>query len=260
MPIKYVIEGVEFFTDRNSLTSKFLSGEEVVLTTPASQCLELLLQAAPATVTHEEFFKEIWEVKGMHIPHNTLYQNISHIRKALKKASNSNKEFIVTVPRVGFKMSQTLEISYHTETDSCACHQEIKKSSLTNVQNKSISIIKEYFSGKKQTYTILFFIISFCIMAFFYTLSSKPGNNYFKDYTIINKTAGCEYFSNPDIIDKDLLLERIRQDNFRCNLFPYVYITALPSAATLSVLSCARKVDNDNSNCVSFIYYGSQTK
>lgn len=95
-------DNIEFRPDSKKLISVSNPELNVVLTTPASRCLLLLLEASPDVVTQQEFFKKVWEDEGMLVPANTLYQNISIVRRGLRAVGETDRILVATVPRKGF--------------------------------------------------------------------------------------------------------------------------------------------------------------
>ncbi|HCZ9098945.1 winged helix-turn-helix domain-containing protein [Klebsiella michiganensis] len=107
MKEKYLInESVYFYPAKQLLAP--VSGEEesVSLNVPASRCLKLLLEKKGEIVTRYDFSQEVWESRGQYTSTNTLYQNISLIRKALR-AVGISQDVIHTIPREGFSFLGT---------------------------------------------------------------------------------------------------------------------------------------------------------
>jgi DNA-binding winged helix-turn-helix (wHTH) protein len=57
----------------------------IILNSPASRCLLLLIERIGSIVTQQEFLDIVWTKCGMQVSTNTFYQNISILRKGLKK-------------------------------------------------------------------------------------------------------------------------------------------------------------------------------
>lgn len=104
-------DNIEFRPDSKKLISVTNPEINVVLTTPASRCLLLLLNASPDVVTQQEFFKKVWEDEGMLVPANTLYQNISIVRRGLRAVGETDRILVATVPRKGFQIDKSVKIS-----------------------------------------------------------------------------------------------------------------------------------------------------
>lgn len=103
----------------------------VTLTTPANDCLSIILKNRPDVTTQRELFEEVWEKHGIPINANTFYQNISVIRKAFRTLG-VEYNVVITIPRRGvaiadavkivdFKNTETLEL---TSVDNTKLHLE----------------------------------------------------------------------------------------------------------------------------------------
>ena len=103
-------EYIEFRPVLKKLTSLKNPEVSVILTTPASRCLLLLLEASPDIVLQQDFFKKVWEEEGMLVPANTLYQNISIIRRGLRAVGDTDQKLIATIPRKGFQIDDGVRI------------------------------------------------------------------------------------------------------------------------------------------------------
>lgn len=103
-------DNIEFWPEHRKLISVHNADLNVVLTTPASRCLSLLLEAFPDVVAQQDFFTRVWEEEGMRVPTNTLYQNISIIRRGFRAVGDTTHSLIATVPRRGFKIHNDINI------------------------------------------------------------------------------------------------------------------------------------------------------
>ncbi|MGQ6550006.1 winged helix-turn-helix domain-containing protein [Serratia fonticola] len=97
-----------------SLTDIGSKHDEIVLTTPANNCLQILLKNKPEITTQKELFEEVWEKYGIPINTNTLYQNIAMIRKAFRQLG-LEEDIIITIPRRGMLVADTVEIAEYEE-------------------------------------------------------------------------------------------------------------------------------------------------
>ena len=68
-------DNIEFWPEHRKLISVHNADLNVVLTTPASRCLSLLLEAFPDVVAQQDFFTRVWEEEGMRVqPHQEKLQ------------------------------------------------------------------------------------------------------------------------------------------------------------------------------------------
>lgn len=90
-----------FCPDECKLTPLGLRGTVTVLHAPMSRFLLLLLQHPGEVVRQDLIFREVWEKHGQLVTANTLYQNVSLLRKGLRSAGLINST-IKTIPKIGF--------------------------------------------------------------------------------------------------------------------------------------------------------------
>ncbi|WP_343646288.1 winged helix-turn-helix domain-containing protein [Enterobacter sp.] len=106
----YLINGViEFHPAASTLRNLNNPGQVVVLNSPAGRCFLLLIQRIGTIVTQQEFMESVWEKSGMLVSPNTFYQNISILRKGLKKIGLT-EDSVVTIPRIGLTLASGIQI------------------------------------------------------------------------------------------------------------------------------------------------------
>ena len=113
---KFIINS-EIIFDMNSCEVKSVtieSSENIILNVPTARCLQLLLECQGRVVSREDFLLQVWNARGIVVSQNTFYQNISLLRKSLKKAGLS-VEIIITVRRKGFTISTDTKIERFEE-------------------------------------------------------------------------------------------------------------------------------------------------
>jgi DNA-binding winged helix-turn-helix (wHTH) protein len=94
----------DFVLDGDSQTLAFRD-RRVPLTPKAFQTLHLLVASRGDVVEKEEFLSKVWP--ETFVEESTLTQNIRTLRKTLNTFS-PQKEFIVTVPRLGYRFAETV--------------------------------------------------------------------------------------------------------------------------------------------------------
>lgn len=132
-------KNIEFWPENKRLISLKNPALSVTLTAPASHCLVLLLEASPELVSQQTFFKKVWEDEGILVPANTLYQNISIVRRGLRDVGETDNSLVVTVPRKGFHINANVNI------------EKREKISLDSVGSADASLaVQDSVAGKKQ--------------------------------------------------------------------------------------------------------------
>ena len=102
----YIINNiVEFHPTTSQLRNLINPTQMVVLNSPASRCLLLLIESSNTIVTQQEFMYNVWEKLGLVVSANTYYQNICLLRKGLKEVGFP-ADPITTIPRIGLTLAR----------------------------------------------------------------------------------------------------------------------------------------------------------
>lgn len=103
--IKSVIigEGLVFRPHKNTLKD-LASGEMATLNNVATQLLLYLLQNGKEISSRDEILRNVFQHNGARATDANLNQHISFLRKAITSTGHP-AELIVTIPRIGFRMS-----------------------------------------------------------------------------------------------------------------------------------------------------------
>lgn len=97
----------QFHCDNLTLDTKrmsvFYQGEEVALSRPEYQILQLLLQNKGTTITRRQLLEQVWDNNGNFVNDNTLTVTMKRIREKL-----GNPACLKTVRSFGYRMEDTL--------------------------------------------------------------------------------------------------------------------------------------------------------
>ncbi|WLI78595.1 winged helix-turn-helix domain-containing protein [Kosakonia sp. H02] len=250
----------------------------VTLTTPACRCLLLLLEASPNIVLQQDFFKKVWEEEGMLVPANTLYQNISIVRRGLRAVGDTDQKLIATVPRKGFQIDggvkivkqedivDAVSISVHIANegigDMLAGEESLPEESRENDQIPTTEpkITTEPYKGNfhRWQFSALVILIAF-VTGFFLThtiwhLNDEPA--FFDTYTMIETDNGCHFYTTDDNHDNKNPYQRFKSlvlnSGLNCKNYPWVYFPSSLTSPTLTALVCKRQYTTDMSpGCIS---------
>ena len=100
-----------FIPDTKDVTLVDENGSRTVkLTAPAAKCLELLLENSRRIVPQSEFYTFVWGEEGKNVSANTLYQNISIIRRGLESLKPGTGKWIETAARKGFYVQEGISV------------------------------------------------------------------------------------------------------------------------------------------------------
>lgn len=122
--MKYIINLTMVFDPESRLLMLRNNNQLTVgLSNPATRLLSELIKNNKIELTRETLIKHVWEDYGFSLSSATLSNHISELRKAFE-ALGVNKNILVTVPRIGFKM----EAEIHPETKGPKESAAIEKS------------------------------------------------------------------------------------------------------------------------------------
>ena len=226
---------------RSELFRLDMPENKVLLTSPANNCLSIIICHGYEITTREELFYEVWTKFNIPINTNTFYQNISLIRKALRQLGVS-KEVLVTIPRKGISISSDVTISSYLDNpviDIPVIENKIEKNTVVDIHKQRPSIK----SVKAPLWTFLIAVSIFFISAGLYHLISK--NEYLfdalSDYKMSGKLMGCLFYLKNDApyLSREKIDNEIKSIGISCNENERVYYDDLNTLARKSLLICS---------------------
>lgn len=266
-------DNIQFNPGTNKLVSLRSQDLSVTLTTPASRCLTLLLESYPDLVTQKSFFSSVWEEEGMLVPANTLYQNISIIRRGLRTTGETDELLVTTVPRKGFqiesrvkiqKLTTNIDIYENQKNDLFQSEQHLpsvsRKPDTDTRQTKSKEEKKSFFQFNSYLLMPVFFILGILLLQFPWWFESN-GKNYFENYKIYKNENGCHFFSKNDDIKKIGNFTRFKtmiiQTGLDCKKYPWIYFPSFSAAPALSAFVCKEPYNSPTPNeCITLYFRG----
>lgn len=112
----YVINQLIHFDNEAFVLYAAATPEEVLrIGAIASRCLTLLLQANGQIVSKRDLMSGAWGAFGLEVTDNSLAQVVRQLRVALEKLQ-PNHELIVTIPRIGYKISEQVTLFEESNT------------------------------------------------------------------------------------------------------------------------------------------------
>lgn len=245
---KYVInDRVLFSPDEYKLSPLAVRGTEVILHAPVSRFLHLLLLRNGTIVPQEEIFKEVWEKHGQQVAPNTLYQNISLLRKALKK-SGLLTQTIRTYPKSGFSFHghvQVLPDDEHQDNElnieqQTEIAQEVNDTSQKN-QEPLIQVqpaietptekkqIVKWLAQKSSIRNLHFFYIMLVILILMMPilLRSDTESRFTHEHRIVARVESCPIFLNRGNqgVDLSKIIVYLRGKNISCMPHDFIFLT-----------------------------------
>lgn len=242
----FLLGGLALFSpDRNLLMASGEKPTQLSLSNPASHCLLLLIQNHGQVVEREYFFQQVWLSNGAQVTNNNFYQNISLLRRAFKEFG-LNEELIITVPKVGIRLSSDLDIEVR---DKLPISPKIPAGSFAParpVPVRNLSRRWAWFAAPGAMFLIL--LVSFLI----WRSEFEPQ---LQRFVSLGNSGECRFYANPDVVDHNLHRQFIKQNRVNCRLYPWAYLTLYPNFQRISVLTCRRQYSQWRDNqCVTYYY------
>lgn len=234
-----ILNGVAaFLPEKNRIISINNNQPPLSLSIPASRCLALLISHQGQVVLREHFFREVWENNGAKVTNNTFYQNISLLRRAFKEFG-LNEDYIVTVPKVGIKLENTLQITHSEEELPVKVDPILPASSVSSPeQNLAPNDIHHVrFLFRQGWFGVSALISVLCLAAVFLTWQDSIDKRFAEFKPLITQN-GCSYYANFDTNDYKKHHSFVRDYNLNCENFKYVYLTAYINFARFSAVAC----------------------
>lgn len=247
---KIIINDAILYTpEEHRLSPLGVRGKENVLNVPVSRCLQLLLQRPGVVISQEEFFREVWQKNGQYVTANTLYQNISLLRKGMREAGLT-KNIIKTVPKVGIVFSGAVEIMIEEGND--IVNSENNSMPQERPENKNIvapieqTALKSRWQGKKILRIVLMaaFIVAIFILL---TNNRSQSAQFFNTHDRISDVNQCSvYIDRNDLeVNVEGYVKSLEAKNVICNPDEFVYITKTPTNGETLVLFCNANASGD---------------
>lgn len=261
MPYQYIIDNrFSFIPDKNRIED-LTNGSFILLITPASRCLATLLKNH-RLVTHQELYSSGWAESGKDPAPGSLYQNISLIRKAFKELTNSDIDYITTVPRKGFIFKSDAVIHHYESAQDfpLPSNSENEMTHIATTQLSRMKRIRLHLLGKEKAliYINSTLIISsiLLLIAIISRLTLTPKEDIFTETFIpYQEVNGCKYYiekkTTAALLDKDnplikKLWNTAREENgISCITYPWRYVILLEHENRSRTFACTRQGDND---------------
>lgn len=231
MAIKiYIINNeVEFLPEKKLLRRVDFPDSYYILNAPASKCFELLLEKR-GLVHHDELFQYAWDKEAFEPSPNTLYQNMSILRRGLRKVSD-NPDIIATVARKGFRIRDSTEVVL-SETN-------VEEQFPVTDDNESVESNSTINQKKQLRYlsilSALFALTIVSLAAFNYS-DGFSGRDVLSDYEFISTDNECKLYGNKESIGMEI--SDLKVNDLECQDYPYNYITRFEFTSNFSIISC----------------------
>ncbi|MEA1063272.1 winged helix-turn-helix domain-containing protein [Erwinia sp. HR93] len=266
----YIInERIEFYPATSLLRELNNPENVVVLNSPASRCFLLLIQRIGSVVSQQEFMDEVWKKSKVLVSSNTFYQNISILRKGLKRIG-IEEDIIVTIPRVGLTLDSQCQIrildcvpepiqhvisggddkkenNEQSGSQKYGTHHGWRTTLARRFKGagkKTQSAFRKHHNhfGLKSFSVIVVIVVSSLYMMSLWGLFSfwQPADR-LHSYVLVTRQGACRVMLSPILTTPDLKRNALKfAERFytECNAYPWIYVDTLPQFTQVSVLRC----------------------
>ncbi|NIY47847.1 transcriptional regulator [Cedecea colo] len=280
----YVINGiVEFHPVTSKLRNLNNPEHVVVLNSPAGRCLLLLIERAGTIVTQQEFMDIVWQQRGMLVSPNTYYQNISILRKGLRRIGFINDP-IVTIPRIGLTLASNTRIKTNEipcislakivddatedngpllmpepvpepQSDSIQSPCDVDDTSSAPLDIVECSDQKAPVVNGHKRWFLLMAVLAAVLLAGMGIMSPQAARDdrYLDRYRFVMTADDCRFFVSTNIQTDDEQAEALsygKRFKANCKNYPWVYINRYAMLPRASVIRCDREMAERN-HCIS---------
>lgn len=252
----YTINDNITFYPESGILSSSLGVARIKINVPTAQLLEAFITRVGLIISQSDLYSIAWGDNGVNVTPNTLYQNISLLRKALQDIGLSG-EVITTIRGKGFiftvaKVAEC-EVGLEEEVD------EIITENISSPHpDEKLTIQNNY---KKYNIILLFASVLIFFGAIFYFIhKSIPKRiiDYPKNFTFLSKIDGCSIFTSTELHNlesQDKVNEFLSAQLLECKTYPYVYLNYTVRHPTISVISCEFEINySKTNNCKTEIF------
>lgn len=246
MDKNFIVNGNVIFSPNSGAVSSLLTGTTVKLNAPTAQLLEAFVTRAGIVISQRELYKIAWGEKGANVTPNTLYQNISLLRKALNDVGISG-ESVTTVRGKGFMFT----VSAITENIN---ENDIKEEVLFHIEDnnpkKKIIIRIFLIAASLIITTLLLFYVSSK-----FTNTVKNSDEFIFSHSVNNCFIYYEKGSDINSIASEIE-NFLSSSQSSCQTHPYHYFSFSQIHSTVSLIACKDKIMKGHKNsCRTELFY-----
>ena len=265
---RYVIADVLLFDDEVYVISTLgCPDNSVMLGAAASRCFSTLLEAQGAIVTKKELLHAGWERYGQQVSANSVNQSIAQIRRCL--SSLGNPDYVVTVPRIGYKVCDGLSI---IKLGCGAAVYDIKEADVEEPEpDLSVDLIVDTPQGGSHKHTkaypylylgrVVVVLVNMCLALGGYTLQKSSPLLTAVDFSYLpipNKEnrrlfAAPSVYMNPERVERHIRTLKKHPPTFISGgLYEYVYFNGALRDEAYSYFLCHGPIEVSQTGCFSY--------
>ncbi|MBK4716860.1 MULTISPECIES: winged helix-turn-helix domain-containing protein [Tenebrionibacter/Tenebrionicola group] len=233
----FTINGLIVFDSTKNILQHSNSDDEaeIKINQPASRCLFLLIQNSGKVIDQQTLIDEVWRKNGMEVTLNTLYQNISILRKALKSIGLSDN-VIITVPKKGIMLHHALKIE---RAESFPLNPSVAEASASVTPNVASGQRKRAGLGQYKLLSLIALLLTGLISGYVYNMVKvKKADN----FQYLASSGGCNIYIKQSR-NKNIAHELKKLSGLlECNRYPYVYLS-FPHNAQSAIIMCSQNLE-----------------
>ncbi|HIE0647020.1 TPA: winged helix-turn-helix domain-containing protein [Serratia marcescens] len=232
----------------------------ITLTTPANNCLQILLDNGMEITTQKELFEEVWEKHGIPINTNTLYQNIAMIRKAFRQLG-VEEEIIVTIPRRGMVIADGVQIADFiadpASPEEDAGEAEVPDNAIHTAQRQAeaeeTSAVTPGKIKRRAMLTLLYVVVMTLTgfaASFAYHVYQNTQSRFYS-YRHLGDAQQCQIYTDSRGENQSLpaVAERLAKSGLRCDNRERVYVSSFSGTPRESFILCDGDILVATSQC-----------
>lgn len=244
---------VQFRPDECLLLS--MENEQLSIRLPlsASRCLKLFIESR-TMVSQEKLFDYAWGADAKTITPNNLYQNISILRKAFKKLTNDENNWIITAPRQGFRLNEEVEIEVLAVPEFPEQISTTDEPAPTSIRRFAFMPVYTGRNRRLMVGGIYFLIIALCTGALAgLDALLFPEITLSQSFVFFSKIDDCNVYINKDAIDASTHMTVFTILKPICRQNKYIYITADSILHSATLLHCTQSLEAKDVHCISHL-------
>lgn len=234
---------------------------QVALAIPASRCFFSLLEHQGKVVSHADLLQFVWGSRGMMVSPNTLYQNMSILRKTLGSLEISD-EIIKTVPKRGFIIPSGFPVQFDFQPDNDTHCRSVNMSEYDDSAADEAPVNDEL-KASSNSHRYFFASIFLCVffLAYLITnlLSERGIPQYIApEYSKLTNIQDCYVYRNNSEKNDRFFKRFLSEQKVQCGKEKWWYLTNYPPSPQVSFLRCSNnlsgKVADKHLLCISDFY------
>jgi len=157
--MRFDIEGFIIFDTEEASLVNLLTGDCIELSATSTRLLANLLQHRGDIVSRLDIFQSVFEEYGARASNSNLNQYVSTLRRSLSDLG-LEKDVIVTVPRIGFKISDEVIITTDSDGHSLFTLTVVNQNP---AKNRFIGLNRKFYLFSLLLFMSILFVIYLCV-------------------------------------------------------------------------------------------------